>query len=216
VIGVVGDVKYSGLDAVTSPETYYHYLQIPPEVMNMAEGTMALAIHTTGDPAAIASAVRGELRALDPAQPLFDIQTMDELIDHSIAEPRFRTLLVSVFAALALVLVALGLYGVVAYSVSQRMAELAIRVALGAEPGGILRLVLSRVAGLTLVGLAIGVSISLVGSRIIARFLFGVTPADPVTLGLVSLLILFVAVGASLAPALRSTRVDPVLVLRSE
>lgn len=216
IVGVVGDVKFSGLDAATSPETYYHYLQIPPEVMNLAEGTMSLAIRTTGDPAAIASAVRGELRSLDPSQPLFNVQTMDQLRDNSIAEPRFRTFLVSAFAALALVLVALGLYGVVAYSVSQRMAELAIRVALGADPAGILRLVLSRVAGLTLIGLAIGVAISLAGSRIIARFLFGVTPADPVTLVLVSLLILSVAIGASLAPALRSTRVDPAMVLRSE
>lgn len=216
IVGVVGDVKYSGLDSATSPETYYHYLQIPPDAMNIAEGSMALAIRTAGDPAAIASAVRAELRSLDPAQPLFNVRTMDQLLDSSIAEPRFRTFLVSAFAALALVLVALGLYGVVAYSVSQRMAELAIRVALGAEPAGILRLVLSRVAGLTLVGLAIGVAISLAGSRIIARFLFGVSPADPLTLLLVSLLILSVAVGASLAPALRSTRVDPVRVLRSE
>ena len=216
IVGIVGDVKYSGLDSAASPETYYHYLQIPPDVMNVAEGTMALAIRTSGDPAAIASAVRGELRSLDPAQPLFNVRTMDQLVDSSIAEPRFRTLLVSAFATLALVLVALGLYGVVAYSVSQRMAELAIRVALGAEPSGILRLVLSRVAGLTLLGLGIGVAISLAGSRIIARFLFDVTPADPLTLALVSLLILSVAVGASLAPALRSTRVDPAMVLRAE
>lgn len=216
VVGVVGDVKYAGLDAVTNPETYYHYLQIPPEVMNVAEGTMALAIRTAADPGAIASSVRGELRALDPAQPLFNVQTMDQLVDNSIAQPRFRTFLVSAFAALALVLVALGLYGVVAYSVSQRVAELAVRVALGAEPVGILQLVLSRVAGLTLLGLVIGVAISLAGSRIIARFLFGVTPADPLTLLLVSLLILSVALGASLAPALRSTRVDPAIALRAE
>ncbi len=216
IIGVVGDVKYAGLDTVTNPETYYHYLQIRPDAMNVAEGAMALVIRTAGDPAAMASAVRGELRSLDPAQPLYNVRTMDQLVASSIAQPRFRTFLVSAFAALALVMVALGLYGVVAYSVSQRVAELAIRVALGAEPSGILRLVLSRVAGLTLLGLAIGIAISLAGSRIIARFLFGVTPADPVTLVLVSLLILSVAVAASLAPALRSTRVDPAIVLRAE
>jgi putative ABC transport system permease protein len=216
IVAVVGDVKYAGLDAITSPETYYHYLQIPPGAMNIAEGSMALAIRTDGDPGAITSAVRGELRSLDPAQPLFNVRTMDQLLASSIAEPRFRTFLVSAFAALALVLVALGLYGVVAYSVSQRVAELAIRVALGAEPSGILRLVLSRVAGLTLLGLFIGVAVSLTGSRLVAKFLFGVTPADPLTLVLVSLLILSVAVGASLAPALRSTRVDPAIVLRAE
>lgn len=216
VVGVVGDVKYAGLDAVTSPETYYQYLQIPPELMNVAEGTMALAIRTAADPGAVASSVRGELRSLDPAQPLFNVRTMDALLDNSIAQPRFRAFLVSSFAALALALVALGLYGVVAYSVSQRVAELAIRVALGAQPSGILRLVLARVAGLTLLGLAIGVAISLAGRGILARFLFGVTPADPLTLALVSLLILSVAVGASMGPALRSTRVDPVIVLRAE
>jgi putative ABC transport system permease protein len=216
IVGVVGDVKYSGLDSITSPETYYHYRQIPPDEMNVAEGTMALAIRTDGDPAAVASAVRGELHSLDPAQPLFNVRTMDQLVDNSVAQPRFRTFLVSAFAALALVLVALGLYGVVAYSVSQRVTELAIRVALGAEPAGILQLVLSRVAGLTLLGLVIGVAISFAGRGILARFLFGVSPADPLTLLLVCLLILSVAVGASLAPALRSTRVDPAIVLRSE
>ena len=216
VIGVVGDVKYSGLDAATNPETYYQYLQIPPETMNVAEGTMALAIRTSADPDEMASAVRQELRSLDPGQPVFDIQSMDQLLDSSIAQPRFRTFLVSAFAGLALLLVALGLYGVVAYAVSQRITELGIRVALGAQPSNIFSLVLSRVAALAGAGLAIGVVISLAGGRIMAKFLFGIQPADPITLALVALVILLVTVAASLGPVLRAARVDPVIALRAE
>jgi putative ABC transport system permease protein len=216
IIGVVGDVKHSGLDAGVNPETYYHYLQVPPETVNIAEGTMALAIRTSANPDATASAVRQELRLLDPSQPVFSVQTMQHLLSNSIAQPRFRTFFVSVFAGLALILVALGLYGVVAYSVSQRITELGIRVALGAQPANILGLVLFRVAGLAAIGLAIGIGISLAGGRIISKFLFGVQPTDPITLGLVCLVILLVALTASLVPSLRAARVDPVITLRAE
>ncbi|MGB6947212.1 MAG: ABC transporter permease [Bryobacteraceae bacterium] len=216
IIGVVGDVKQSGLDAGTNPETYYHYLQIPPDAMNLAEGTMALVIRAAGDPAGITPAVRQEVRTLDPSQPVFDVRSMQEVLYGSVAQPRFRTFLVGMFAVLALVLAALGLYGVVAYSVSQRTTELGIRVALGAQPGSIVKLVVLRAAGLAAVGLGIGLAITLAGSRLIARFLFGVSPADPVTLGIVSFVILFVALTASWAPALKAARVDPATALRAE
>ncbi|MGP0071560.1 MAG: ABC transporter permease [Bryobacteraceae bacterium] len=216
IIGVVGDVKHLGLDVDTSPETYYHYLQIPPDTMNLAEGTMGLAIRTTLDPDSIASAVRGELRLLDPGQPVFNVETMRQRLSSSTSQPRFRTFLISAFAGLALVLAALGLYGVVAYSVSQRMTELSIRVALGAQPGGILQLVLFRALGLAGIGLAIGIAVSLAASRVISRFLFGIHATDPVTLGLVCLIVLSVALTASLVPALRAARVDPALALRAE
>jgi putative ABC transport system permease protein len=216
IIGVVGDVKHAGLDVETNPETYYHYLQIPPEAMNLAEGTMALVIRAAGDPAGITPAVRQEVRTLDPSQPVFDVRGMQDVLYGSVAQPRFRTFLIGMFAVLALVLAALGLYGVVAYSVSQRTTELGIRVALGAQPGSIVKLVVLRAAGLAALGLGIGLGITLAGSRIIAQFLFGVSPADPVTLGTVSIVILLVALMASWAPALRAARVDPATALRAE
>ncbi len=216
IIGVVGDVKHAGLDAATDPETYYHYLQIPPEVMNLAEGTVALAIRTSSDPAAMTSSVREQLRTLDPSLPIYNVHAMQDLVEGSVAEPRFRTLLISAFAGLALVLASLGLYGVVAYSVSQRTTEIGIRLALGAQPGGILQLVVFRAAGLAAIGLAIGVAVSLALSRIIGRFLFDISPADPITLGGASLIILLVALTASWVPALRAARVDPATALRAE
>jgi putative ABC transport system permease protein len=216
IIGVVGDVKHTGLDAEANPENYYHYLQIPPEAMNFAESTMALVIRTSGDPAAMTSAVRGELRSLDPSQPVFDVHTMQDRLYGSVAQPRFRTVLISTFAGLALVLAALGLYGVVAYSVSQRTTELGIRTALGAQPGSILKLVVFRAVGLAALGLGIGVTVTVASSRMLSRFLFGVSAADPITLAGTCLIILLVALAASLVPGFRAAKVDPAIALRAE
>jgi putative ABC transport system permease protein len=216
IVGVVGDVKHAGLDAEANPESYYHYLQIPPEAMNFAESSMALVIRTSADPSAMTSSVLKELRTLDPSQPVFNVHAMQDIVYGSLAQQRFRTVLIGTFAGLALVLAALGLYGVVAYSVSQRTTELGIRVALGAQRGSILQLVVFRAAGLAAIGLGIGVAVSLAGGRIISRFLFGVSPADPLTLGTASLVILLVALTASWIPALRAARVDPVTALRAE
>ncbi len=216
IIGVVGDVKHTALDAETNPETYYHYLQVPPEAMNFAEGTVALVLRSSFDPAGLTPSVRQELRMLDPSLPVFDVHSMQDLVYGSVAQPRFRTALISVFAGLALVLAALGLYGVVAYSVSQRTTELGVRVALGAQPGDILRRVVIHAAGLAGIGLGIGVAASLAASRLLSRFLFGVSPADPITLGATCLVILSVAIGASLVPALRAAQVDPATALRAE
>jgi putative ABC transport system permease protein len=216
IVGVVGDVRHIGLDAGTDPEIYYHYLQIPPEAMNLAEGTSALVIRTNADPAGMTSSVRRELRALDASLPVFHVQTMQDLLYGSVAQPRFRTFLISMFAGLALVLASLGLYGVVAYSVSQRTTELGIRLALGAQPGSILKLVVFRAAGLAAIGLAIGIAATLAGSRVLSRFLFGVSTSDPITLVITCVIILLVAVTASLVPALRAAKVDPAIALRAE
>jgi putative ABC transport system permease protein len=216
IVGVVGDVKHSGLDRDVNPETYYDYLQVPAEAMNLAEGSMALVVRTNGEPEAITSAIRQELRSIDPGQPIFDVRTMRDVLTESLAQPRFRTSLIASFAALALVLAALGLYGVVAYSVSQRTMELGVRVALGAGAGDILKLVVFHAGALAGIGLGIGLGMGLAAGRVMSGFLFGVEPADPVTLGLVSIVILLVALAASLAPALRAARVDPAIALRTE
>jgi putative ABC transport system permease protein len=216
IIGVVGDVKHIGLDAGTDPEMYYHYLQVPPEAMNLTEGTVALAIRTSADPSGMTSAVRGELRTLDPTLPVFNVQTMQDVLYGSVAQPRFRTFLIGMFAGLALLLAALGLYGVVAYSVSQRTTELGVRVALGAQPGSILKLVVFRATGLAAIGLGIGIAATLAGSRVLSQFLFGVRTSDPITLAITCLIILLVAFMASLIPALRAAKVDPAIALRAE
>jgi len=216
VIGVVGDVKHAGLDAETDPETYYHYLQIPPETMNLAEGTMALVIRTSADSAAMTSSVRREVRELDPGQPVFNVAVMEDVVKGSVAQPRFRTFLISAFAGLALALASLGLYGVVSYSVTQRTTEIGIRLALGAQPKSILALVVFHAAGLVAIGLGIGIAVTLAGSQIISRFLFGISAADPITLVAASLVILLVALTASLIPALRAVKVDPAIALRAE
>ncbi len=216
IIGVVGNVRHAGLDAEVNPETYYHYLQIPPDVMNFAEGTMALVLRTRGDPAELSTAVRNELRAIDPNQPVFNVRTMTEVVSGSVAAPRFRTVLVGIFASLALLLAAIGLYGVMAYSVTQRVNELGVRAALGAQPGDILKLVVGHGVRLALVGIALGVLLALAGTRIIARLLFGVTSLDPLTFAVTCAVMLAVAALASFVPALRASRVDPASALRTE
>ena len=170
IIGVVGDVKHTGLDAETNPENYYHYLQIPPEAMNFAESQHGACDSYQWRSGRDDILRARELRTLDPSLPVFNVHAMQDVIYGSVAQPRFRTLLISTFAGLALVLAALGLYGVVAYSVSQRTTELGIRMALGANRRSILQLVVFRAAGLAVIGLGIGIAISLAGSRLIRGF----------------------------------------------
>lgn len=216
VIGVVGDVKYAGLDNQTSPEIYYHYLQIPPELMNAVEPTMALVIRTSADPAAMASSVRSELRRIDPDQPVFNVRTMQELVQGSVAQPRYRALLMSVFAGLALVLAAIGLYGVIARSVAQRMNEVGIRIALGASRGDILELMVGRTMRLAAVGMLAGLALALAAAKVISRLLFDVSARDPMTLGVACLVMLGVSLGASLLPAWRVTWINPAQALKVE
>jgi putative ABC transport system permease protein len=216
IVGIAGDVKHAGLDVETSPEMYYHYLQIPPDVINFAEATMFLAIRTSGRPTAITSAVRAEVRDLDPSQPVFNVRTMPQVVQGSIAQPRFRMLLLAVFAGLALVLAAIGLYGVMSYSLTQRINELGVRMALGAQRGDILRLVVGQGVRMALAGLAIGLVLASASTWLISRLLFGVRAIDPGTFGAICLLTILVALAACLFPALRAIRVDPAIALRTE
>lgn len=216
IVGVVGNVKHAGLDTEASPETYYHYLQIPPDVVNFAEATMFLVIRTNADPSSITSAVRMELRSLDSNQPAFNVKTMDQVMQASMAQPRFRMLLMAGFAGVALVLAAIGLYGVMAYAVTQRINELGVRMALGAQRSDIGRLVVSHGIRMTVIGIGIGIVFAAAMAWVISRLLFGVRVIDLPTFGAACFLTIAVALVASLFPAIRAIRVDPGVALRAE
>jgi ABC-type antimicrobial peptide transport system permease subunit len=188
----------------------------PYDQTNFALGSMSLAIHTTADPRRLIAAVQKQVLALDPDQPVYRIRTMHELMSESLARRRLSMSLLAVFAWAALLLAAVGIYGVMSYSVTQRSQEMGIRMALGARLANILWLVLSQSLGLTAVGLAAGIAGSLVLTRFLSSLLFDVKAADPLTYLSVALFLAVVAQIASLIPAYRATTIVPVRVLRAE
>jgi putative ABC transport system permease protein len=216
IVGIVGDVKHTGLDADTNAEVYYHYLQVPPELMGFVEGTMTLVLRTDSEPNSAVASVRREVQRLDPDLAVFNEKTMNELVGGSLAQPRFRAVLLGVFAGIALILAAIGLYGVIAYSVAQRTNELGVRVALGAQKSDVLKLVVGHGAQLAALGIAIGLVLALALMRIISTLLFSVNATDPVTFAAAAIVILAIALAASYIPALKAIKVDPVVALRCE
>jgi putative ABC transport system permease protein len=216
IVGIVGDVKHTGLDAAVNAETYYHYLQVPPPLMTFVEGTMTVVLRTNGDPAAITAAARTEVQKLDPDLAVYNVKTMEDLLNGSLAQPRFRTLLLGAFAAVAVILAAIGLYGVIAYSVTQRIGEIGVRMALGAQKSDVLKLVVGQGVRLAAVGVAIGLVAAFGLMRVIAKLLFAVDATDPVTFAGTAGVIVLVSLISSYIPALRAIRVDPVVALRSE
>ena len=216
IVGIVSDVKHSGLDAANKPETYYQYLQVPPDWMSFIEGTMTAVLRTTADPNSLVAAVRGEVQKMDSGLAVFNVHTMQALVDGSLAQPRFRTVLLGAFAGVALILAAIGLYGVIAYSVTQRTNELGVRMALGAQKNDVLRLIVGQAALMAALGIGIGLIAALGLLRVISKLLFGVNTADPVTFASTALLILAVALAASAIPAWRAIHVDPMVALRYE
>ena len=211
VIGVVGDVRQAGLGIEPRPEIFLSYLQPAPPWP-----WLTLVVQTTSEPMTLAAAIRSAARSVDRDVPLVNARTMDEVLSGSLAEPRVYTWLLAVFAALALALAAVGLYGVVSYTVTQRTHELGIRMALGADRGGIVRLVLGRGLRLTVIGTAIGAAGALGLMRLLTKLMPSVQPTDPVTLSGAAVLLIAVALMASLVPALRAARVDPMVALRDE
>jgi ABC-type antimicrobial peptide transport system permease subunit len=195
---------------------YYHYLQIPAELMGFVEATMTLVLRTQAEPNSMVAAVRGEVQRLDADLPVFNVKTMQDLVGGSLAQPRFRTLLLGLFAGVALILAAIGLYGVIAYAVTQRTNELGVRMALGAQKSDVLKLVVGQGAQLAALGIGIGLALAFPLMRIISRLLFGVNAADPATFAATAFVILLVTVAASYLPALKAIKVDPVVALRSE
>jgi len=208
IVGVVGDVKYMGLQR-ESGLAYYE-----PTAQNR-EPRMFLAIRSAAA-SGLASAVLREIQALDRQAVVVQVTTMDQSIYASVAAPRFRTMLLGFFAGIALLLAAIGIYGVVAYSVTQRTHEIGIRMAVGARRLDVLRLVLGQGATLALLGICIGLGGSLALTQMLAQLLFSVKPTDPLTFGGVSLALAAVALLASFIPARRATRIDPLVALRYE
>lgn len=209
IVGIVGDVKQEGLRTPPSPQVYEPFAQKPGR-------SFAVVVRSTADPGRCAEAIRQAVRTLDPNLPVSDVRLMQERVDAALVRDWFSVLLLGLFAALALVLALVGVYGVMAFSVAQRTREIGIRLALGATPSGILRLVLGQSFRLVLAGLAIGLGGSLALAGIIDRLLYDTGPRDPMTLAGVSLLLLAVAAVAALVPARRAARVEPVVTLRAE
>jgi len=206
IVGVVGDVKHYGLSEPDGMQAYAFQAQLP-HIFN------SLIVRTEGDPVAKTNAVRQAVWSVDPEQPMWKIYTMDFMVNRSLGQPRFLMRLMTVYSGVALLLAAVGLYGVMAYSVSQRSRELGVRMALGAESGDVLRLVLNRGLRLTLTGLVLGVIASLALGGSIQSLLYGVPSGDPATLAGAAAVLAIVALVASYVPARRATRTNPVTVL---
>ena len=210
IIGMVGNVKYLSLRKEETPEMYLPQTQIPFNEMTLVVRT------SVSNPAALTSAIRGELAALDPNLPLTNVRVFDEYISRSLARPRFNALLLSIFAGTALLLTAIGIYGVMAYSVAQRTNEIGIRMALGAAQSSIFRLVVGQAMILVGISLVIGLVGAFAATRLLNSLLFGIGAWDPITFGLIVLLVSVVAFLAAWLPARRASRVDPIIALRSE
>ena len=207
IIGVVGDIRHQSLQNTPVPAMY---------MPTRRSGGTNLVIRTQGDPLSLVSGVRKEVQAIDPDQPIAAVKPMKEWVDSSVAAPRYRTTLLALFAALAMVLAATGIYGVMSYSVAQRTHEIGVRMALGARQLDVLKLVVRQGMLLTLVGVVVGLGGAFALTRVMSTLLFGVTAKDPITFGVVAALLLAVAFIACFVPARRATKVDPLVALRYE
>jgi putative ABC transport system permease protein len=209
VVGVVGDVRHDSLDRTPSPTMYAPF-------RTDVFGSMWLLVRTSGDPQGYAGMVRQTLREIDGSLPAFSILPLSEVVSDTVAQRRFSMLLLSLFAFLALFLAAVGLYGVVGYSVSQRTQEIGVRIAIGAQPGQVLRLVIGGGLKLALIGVVLGIGVALALASYVATLLFEVTPFDPVSYSMTAALLLAVSALASYVPARRAMSVDPLTALRQE
>ena len=209
IVGIVGDAHYSGLDVESAPEVYALLDQV-------AVPEMSVLVRTAPDPTALASVVREQVHLMDQNLPLSDLSSMNDLMAASLGQRRFYMLLLGMFAAAALSLAAVGVYGVMAYSVGRRTQEIGVRLALGAPRGRVLAMVLSQSARLMILGLAVGALATAGASRLLSRMLFGITPADPLTLLGAVLILSGIALLASYLPARRAAKVDPMVALRYE
>ena len=209
IVGVIGDIRHDALSARPSPEVYVYYLQNPPT-------NPFIVLRTSVDPGSLTAAVRARLLAVDKNIAANDIKPMDVILSESVARQRFVLIIVGGFGVLALLMAAAGVYGVMALVVSERVPEMAVRLALGATPSSVLGLVIRQGAGLAAVGAAVGAGLAAAIAPAIRSQLFRVRPEDPLTLTVVPLLVMLIAVLACYIPARRTMRVDPVRALRVE
>jgi putative ABC transport system permease protein len=210
IVGVVADLKSYGLEAKAELVEYRSFLQNA----NTSGGT--LVVRTAGDPLSLAPAVREQVRAINPNIPVLDVMSMEQRLSKSLAPRRFQMLLFGLFAAVALFIAMVGIYGVISYAVSQRTHEIGIRMALGAQTSDVLRMVIWRGISLTLIGVVIGLAAALALTRVMKNLLFNVSATDPATFALIALLLVSVALIASYIPARRAAKVDPLQALRHE
>ena len=209
IVGVVGNVKHTGLTLQANPETYVPLHQSAPELM-------ALVVRASGPTAGLAAAIESEMRALDPDQPADGVYLMDQVVDTAMLVQRAAATFTAAFGVLALVLATMGLYGVIAYVAAQRVPQLAIRMALGAQPGDVLRLVLRQGVVLALVGIGIGLATAFAMTRLLSSLLYGLAPTDPATFAVVAVGLVTLTLVACFLPARRASRIDPMRVLRLE
>jgi putative ABC transport system permease protein len=209
IVGVVGDMRRTGFDRPVRPETFL------PEAQATANA-LTIVARTANDPASFATALRNEVWAIDKDQSVYDIKTMHETLSEMRSQRRFNMLLFGIFAAVALTLAAVGIYGVISYSVTQRTHEIGIRIALGAEKSDVLGLIVGQAMTLAGIGITIGIAGSLMFTRLMSGLLYGVSATDPATFGVIAVLLAGVALLACYIPARRAAKVDPMVALRYE
>ena len=214
IVGVVGNVRDLGLDEQPTPEAYFPYLQ--NLLSETYDRSLTIVVRTKSDPRTISEALRAELLSLDTTLPVYALKPMTEYLRDSLSRRRFNMVLLSVFAAVALLLAAVGIYGVISYSVSQRTHEIGIRVAVGAQTRDILKLVIGQAMLLTLLGVTAGLAAAIALTRLMESLLFEVSATDPLTFAIISAILTGVALVACFVPARRATKVDPMVALRYE
>jgi putative ABC transport system permease protein len=216
IVGVVADVKHRSLEEQARPEVFFPHAQMSAGLLSRWLRSYSFVIRTAVEPETIENAIRADVRQLDPQLPVQDLKTMDAMVADSIAAPRFRTLLVGAFGAIAIVLAAVGIFGVISYLVSQRTREIGIRIALGAQPHDVRRVVMGRALTLTLVGVLAGLAGAWALRTWLARLLFEISPTDPLTVASAAALVLGMAWLASYLPARRATHIDPMVACRTD
>jgi predicted permease len=211
VVGVAAEIRQMGLDREVQPMIYVPFQQERDGVLRFVS-----FVARTATPASVVEGIRAEIRRAAPDLPIESSVTMDEAVAASVAQPRFRMVLLALFATAATLIATCGLYGLMAYAVTQRRRELGVRMALGAEPRDVLRLVLTRALRIVAAGMVVGLAGAVGVTRVLQRFLFGVTPTDPIVFAIVTLLLMAVGLLAAWLPARRATRIDPCAALRAE